>query len=88
MRQHVPATVRRWRHMRRTAIVLLSQTQIAADGSTRSAYEGVSLWRGGTGRYEKVVGTQREHSVVEYALDSQEARKSESWSDVEYWFEK
>jgi hypothetical protein len=64
------------------------QTQVAADGSTRSAYEGVSLWRGGTGRYEKVVGIQREHSVVEYAPDSQEARKSESWSDVEYWFEK
>jgi hypothetical protein len=64
------------------------QTQVATDGSTRSVYEGVSLWRAGTGRYEMVVGIQREHGVVEYAPNSQEARKSESRSDVEYWFEK
>jgi hypothetical protein len=64
------------------------QTQVAADGSTRSVYEGVSIWRGGTGRYQKVQGIQREHGVVEYAPESQEARKTENSSDTEYWFEK
>jgi hypothetical protein len=64
------------------------QTQVAEDGSTRSTYEGVSIWRGGTGRYQAIQGIQREHSLVEYAADSQEAKKTESRSEVEYWFEK
>jgi hypothetical protein len=34
MRQHVPATVRRWRHMRRTAIVLLSPLSYVPKGNT------------------------------------------------------
>lgn len=64
------------------------QTQVAADGSTRSTYEGVSIWRGGTGRYQKVQGFQREHAAVEYAATSQKAIKTESRSEAEYWFEK
>jgi hypothetical protein len=63
------------------------QTEVAADGSARSTYEGVNIWTGGTGRYQNVRGLQREHATVEYAAGG-EAKSAQGRVDGEYWFEK
>jgi hypothetical protein len=64
------------------------QTEVGADSTARTTYDGAGTWTGGTGRYASVRGIQREHLTVEYAPGSTEVRASSGKFDAEYWFEK
>jgi hypothetical protein len=63
------------------------QTEVSADSSAKSSFEGTATWTGGTGRYQGVRGIQRDHAFVEYTAGG-EAKSSQGHSDAEYWFEK
>jgi hypothetical protein len=64
------------------------KTEVDADGTARTTYDGAGTWTGGTGRYASVRGIQREHLTVEYSPGSTEVRASSGKNDAEYWFEK
>jgi hypothetical protein len=65
-----------------------TKTEVGADGTARTTYDGAGTWIGGTGRYASVRGIQREHLTVEYPPGSTEVRTSSGKNDAEYWFEK
>ena len=65
-----------------------TQTTTAADGSTKTAYNGVATWIGGTGRYQTVRGIERDHTVIDWAKGESKPTGAHSSGDGEYWFEK
>jgi hypothetical protein len=68
-----------------------TQTEMAADGTTKTVFAGAQTWTGGTGRYASIRGIVRAHVLVEYAPDSQGTlvpKTNEAKFDGEYWFEK
>jgi hypothetical protein len=67
------------------------QTEVAADGSSKTIYEGTTIWTGGTGRHSGVRGVERDHGLIEYvagASGKPEPKTNELKLDGEYWFEK
>ena len=60
-----------------------SQTVVDDDGSKKSTYTGVAIWKGGTGKYQNVRGIQRDSIVFDPEKNFNETR-----AEVEYWFEK
>jgi hypothetical protein len=60
-----------------------TQTVVGPDGSKQSAFEGVTRWTGGTGKYVGVRGLERNHGTAN--LDK---GLNEEAGDAEYWFEK
>jgi hypothetical protein len=64
------------------------QTEVGADGTARTTYDGAGTWTGGTGRYASVRGIQREHLITEYPPGSTGVRASSGKNYAEYWFEK
>jgi hypothetical protein len=67
------------------------QTEVAADGSSKTTYEGTNTWTGGTGRFVGIRGIQRDHNVVEYATNAEgKLEPKTNWGkrEGEYWFEK
>jgi hypothetical protein len=64
------------------------QTEVGADGTARTIYDGAGTWTGGTGRYASVRGIQREHLTVEYVPGGGEVRPSSGSNNAEYWFDK
>ena len=60
----------------------------AADGSKKTAYDGVANWTGGTGRYQTVRGIERDHVVIDWAKGESKPTGTHTTADGEYWFEK
>ena len=65
-----------------------TQTTTAADGSKKTAYDGVANWTGGTGRYQTVRGIERDHVVIDWAKGESKPTGTHTTADGEYWFEK
>jgi hypothetical protein len=65
-----------------------TETTTAADGSTKTTYEGVATWTGGTGRYQTVRGIERDHVLVDWAKGESKPTSFHASGDGEYWFEK
>jgi hypothetical protein len=64
------------------------ETTTAADGSSKTTYDGVATWTGGTGRYQTVRGIERDHTVLDWAKGESKPKSAQNSADGEYWFEK
>jgi hypothetical protein len=66
----------------------VTETTVAADGSTKTTTDIVESWTGGTGRYQAVRGIARDHTLVDWVKGESKPTGIHSSSDGEYWFEK
>jgi hypothetical protein len=67
------------------------QTEVGADGASKTTYEGTTTWMGGTGRFASVRGIERNHNQIEYVVNAdgkQEVKTNWGKAEGEYWFEK
>jgi len=61
----------------------ISQTVVNPDGSKKGSFSGVTLFTGGTGKYQRVRGLTREKTDFDIA-----AGYNQSHTEGEYWIEK
>jgi hypothetical protein len=60
-----------------------TQTVAGPDGSPRSTFTGIDLWKGGTGKYQSVRGIERQTAAFNPDKNFNEAK-----FEAEYWLEK
>ena len=60
-----------------------TRTVAGPDGSPRSTFTGIDLWKGGTGKYQGVRGIERQTAAF-----NPDKNFNEATFEAEYWFEK